>query len=182
MIAVAGLWLKAVSPASALAIYQYTGAPYTAAFGPYQTTMRIEGRVVLESPIPADTPLHDVSDMVVRFVFTDGLNTYLPRDWPLGFSAATDADGAIVSWGLSFTDTFGPRVDLYYVTSFNPTGGTIFDLIRVENQDGTDFPAWSTAPGSWALVPEPSVATLCGLGLGTLAVMTRRRRLRARVR
>jgi len=181
LIAVFALWFLAIQPASATVTYQYTGSTYdVSVIG--DLNGRIEGTLTFESPLPSNSPMVDVSDLVVAYAFTDGVHPYIgPRFADTAvFRVETDAGGSIVGWEMSLIRALNVP---YHLAITNPSRGPgqfvpeLFDHVLFEDDEG--FPwvgAESGAPGTWTFfVPEPSVLTLFGLGMGALAIVTRRR-------
>lgn len=171
------LWAVAAQPASATITYQYIGSPYTAAFSPYDTSMRIDATITLTSPLPNNAPLQDFSSMVTGYTFTDGVHSSFFAPPFTSFAFQTDANGSIVAWDISGPVFSGPAFTLYRLYIRNPphpADPTVFDTVLFEDYTPARY-AYSTAPGTWMLGPEPSVMTLSGVGLVVLAVIARRR-------
>jgi len=134
--------------------------------------MRIEGTITFASPLPTNAPLQDFSSMVTTFNFTDGLHSFTDHFVTNTFRFQTDAIGSIVAWDVYTLTQFNNGAASWRITMWNPVARDVYDSVLLID-DSVGVWAKSTAPGTWALVPEPSVLTLYGLGLLALP-MTRR--------
>ncbi len=82
--------------------YNYTGAPYTTAAPPYDTTMSVTGSFQLAAPLAPNQPLQIISGSVVSLSFSDGVHTYNEATI-VAFAVGTDAAGNIDNWSIALS-------------------------------------------------------------------------------
>ena len=172
------------APAANATVYTYTGNPFTNFTGvanPYTPSDYVHGSFTTASPLAADLDQVEITALVTSFLFHDFDDEHLPIDssiLPAGFFLApvvtTDGNGDIVYWSINVTD----GVFTHYITTFSSPGmsqDVNFDVGDLNAQAGPK--AWNnSAPGIWAVTPEPSALLLCTGGCIGLAVRGTRRR------
>lgn len=166
--------LVAAAPASATAIYGYTGAPL---YPPIFHLERVQGFLVFAEPLQPDMPFQDVTSLVTYSLFRDGGNVYPTGGAHETFSVRTNAAGDIVEWsffvtsyGSSGCQSPGPCT---LSSSGSPIGGS--DTVRMWDESFPVASADSSSPGTWLTgVPEPSAALLSLVGFVSLSAIRRR--------
>lgn len=147
-------------PPAAATTYDYAGLPYSTGaaylqnFTPpctagacanYTTAMRVTGRLVTATPIPAGQSAIDISASVTDFSFADGLHTYAKSDPTLlvvrPFVARTDAAGNLVSLSAivgrwqspTAPHAAGSRLDYVELGGFNASLNAQYDQGQTNN-------------------------------------------------
>ena len=176
-VAVASLGIGSVPSANALAIYQYSGKPFSNVAGVYTTADFVSGTISLSNPLVANLSGASIAASILAYTFSDGHQT-LSGVTPTVALVSTNTSGNITAWAIGL----GPL----------GAGGTPICTTRgigaglcsiVGNSDfATTTPASpgsnsgvSLNPGTWALVPEPGAGALVAVGLAPLALVRRRR-------
>jgi hypothetical protein len=180
--------LSAVRPASALAIYDYVGTPFTFAVPPYTTSMFVTATLTLDAPLPDGPSLSSITGLPgFSLTMSDQLRTLSTTD-PLVFAQflVTTEGGSIVEWVVSnqilnqiFSDhaisTQSVRPPTAFVT------GDLVSNVATASTLALVF----DSPGRWTLravaVPVPATAILLATGMVGFGLAASRRR-RARVR
>ena len=164
--------LFAAAPATATAIYGYTGADLVGIF----VGERVHGFLIFADPLPPDMPLQDVESLLTDRYFQDGGNVYASRYVVESFSVGTNSAGDIVEWSI-FVESFGSTGCQFagpcsLSSNGSPTGGS--DSIRMWDGYYPVGGADSSSPGTWLTgVPEPSAALLLLFGLVSLSAARR---------
>jgi hypothetical protein len=171
--------------------------------GTFDTTMRVSGSFELAAALPANLPMTDITADVLAFSFANGRSTLTQVDplLTLFFFVQTDATGRIEVWDVIVqqTLTLTPLGDAdIAISTQNDTAG-LLGLSGVEDRGMllkcdppgvprglcvslADEATVDAVPGAWTSsvtappVPEPSTVALTMVGLGWLAVATKRRR------
>jgi hypothetical protein len=179
--------LSAVRPASAVAIYDYAGNPFTLAVPPYTTSMFVTATVTLDAPLPDGLSLSDITGLPGGFSLTtsDQVRTLSTTD-PLVFAQfqVTTEGGSIVEWVVSNQIIGDHAISTQSVRP--PTPFVTID--RVTNVATASTLAFVfDSPGPWTLravaVPVPTTAILLAtgmVGLGLAASGRRRAGVRGR--
>lgn len=167
--------IGAGSPASAMAIYSYTGNLYDTIVdnsppGTYTGDMRVVGSITTSTPLPANLPPTDIGP-TASFSFDEGRVTITEATALVSFlQVATDEFGNIDEWSLivSIELTPGPPSTVEFA-------GFMSDQIQGDSASlgglvSRDMATAST-PGTWmtTIVPEPSTVGMLALGLTVLA-------------
>lgn len=179
-----GCALLLATSAAHATVYTYTGNPFTnfaGAGNPYTTSDYVHGSFTTSVPLDPDLDQVEITGLVTSFLFHDFLDEHLPIDssiLPAGFFLApvvtTDGNGDIVYWSINVTD----GVFTHYITTFSAPGMSQDVNLDVGDLNAQAGPiAWNiSAPGTWAVTPEPSPLLLCAGGCLGLAVRGTRRR------
>ena len=172
------------SAAAHATTYTYTGNPFTnfsAGANPYTTSDYVHGSFTTASPLAPNLEEVEITALVTSFLFNDFYDDHMPIDssiLPAGFFLApvvtTDGNGDIVYWSINVTD----GVLTHYITTFSAPGQSQdvnFDVGDLNAHMGPR--AWNnSAPGTWAVAPEPSALLLCSVGCLGLGVRGNRHR------
>lgn len=180
--------------------YRYEGSNYTTTtFAPncpsgltckqYSTSMKISGTVTLNAPLEPNLSSVSVGDRIVRFNFTDGINTYRSGDAGSGifdFTVSTDALGQIKTSPFLYFSAYRFADGTAQVTSpermsfmqIGPSGnGMLQDALNdgecLPNGNGgcgtlvVDAPGSAYASvneaGTWTRVAAPSIGTTASI-------------------
>jgi hypothetical protein len=171
-----GLVLGLSAPAWAVAIYTYTGNPFTSATSPYTTQDRVSGAFTLPAPLAPNQT--DIAPEVSSWTLTDGVGVF----------SSDHAGGGLFGYGLQFsnvsTDSLG---DITTWTVAVILGGIDIPTAIVTNNlpghsitdDGDCLTGPCLAfnagmPGVWAIAPEPTTSTLLAAGVLALSCVRRR--------
>ena len=181
---VIGLLLFSSNNAFASFIYQYTGANYTSAPNPYNTSMNISLTLELGSLLTAN-----MSNTVVTplsFNISDGVHTLTDlTDTSSGFFGTeffrfnTDSFGAITGWSFKVRESFltigqqGSSVESFFSGGiFASDKGTLLECTIITTGNCTTLTSIAQAtnsgtPGTWTVsnVPVPAAIWLMGSGL-----------------
>jgi hypothetical protein len=172
--------LFAASPASAQAVYVYTGNNFTNVFAPgYTTSNKITGTLTLSSALPSSlTTLTNEVALVTSYSFSDGVNTFTSPCCDAGsqtvFDFTTDASGNILTWDVTLETNDNHTGDLTTEGGVNSFDQSLVGGVLGGSNDGS--------PGVWSLqsttsaVPEPATWALFLLGFGALGWRLRNRR------
>lgn len=191
--AVLALSVAVGSAASAITEYGYSGNTYTNIVDntpppgtTYTTSMSVTGIFSVAVPLAANMALTDVTADVVSYTFDDGVNSHTESNSIVlgAFNIATDGAGNISEWQITTTTgpplptTGGPGDQRQLIQTANVAGLVLDRGILQECTGGSlgtcgavfsDVGQVTNQPGSWAIVPEPSSASLLALGLIGLA-------------
>jgi hypothetical protein len=177
--------------ASALATYSYTGLNFTFIFdntppaGTFTGADSVSGSFDLAVPLGPSFALSDISGSVLSYSFTDGRSIFTDGGSAItNFDVETDGSGAISDWVLSFEigvpATMVGDTTRALGTQFTSDFGNVSECTAASGGNCTTFSADNgivnvVGGGTWTFVPEPTTASLLGLGLAGLAVQRRRR-------
>lgn len=184
------VFLGGSASAGAMAIYAYTGNPFSSASAPYTTAMRVTGFFTVAVPLAPN--LSNESLAVLDWALNDGVNTLDPSNTPASeprLQVDTDAAGAITGWRFAAQTALPMALgeEFFFISAlsgFAPTDGdlgTIFSCTGLSpagvcNASSTVAEGFTATVGSWSLVPEPGTAMLLFLGLGVLGGVRRSKR------
>jgi hypothetical protein len=135
---------------------------------------------------PAGATNVDVGGFLTLWSMTDGTRSVSPATPGAVFSLhlQTDATGSIASWYLGTSGTLSATESLILGTQSASGTSEDDDIYQIQlAAGGTDTSWWqSSTPGSWSVqapqdgnVPEPATLALCGLSLGLIVLVRRRR-------
>ena len=163
-----GLVLGLSAPAWAVAIYTYTGNPFTTAPLPYTFSDYVTVSMTLTNPIAPSQNLLNVVPDLVTLTMSDGVQTLDLSNPNLASTVAafsTDVTGTITGWS----------VGLFQNPPGCPTSGCSIQTVNIVNNVSDEGiganqffagDAFNSAdPGVWTLVPEPTTVTLLAFGL-----------------
>jgi len=138
--------------------------------GRYTVSDSLSGTIQVSSAL-APT-LQDAVVTLDDWSFTDGLKVFTSENSIVDSPrVSTDAAGEIVNWSFDFSG--GAAVGV--MGTFNNGPGDQIDQ-ATDFLGANSLASNENAPGSWALVPEPSAAALGVVTLSLLAAATKRRR------
>jgi hypothetical protein len=199
-LALAGL-LVVPTFASATANYSYAGDYFETIrddalpAGTYTTEMRITGSFERASELGANFVWDTIAGDVLSYSFNDGrVHLTEANSRIIEFIVATDALGNIERWSVYIVQDLDAVVGdqagsirILYGPSGSFEAGTLAECLELNARGDACGLAGSDAGevrirsgGYWTLTPEPTTASLFGLGLlGMAAVRRRRRRGRA---
>jgi len=165
-----GLELGLSAPASATAMYTYTGNDFTIVTSPYTTSMSVTASMTLTNPIgPNQTNVDEVPNLIALSMF-DGVQTInlsTPSVAPIA-TFTTNSAGNITNWDVELP------VSLQFHIIYTENDSTLVqDAGQLFNGAAG---ANSSQPGVWTLVsvPEPSSVVLLAVGLVAMAGARRR--------
>ncbi len=152
--------------------------------GTFTRDMRLTGSFTVASPLEPDET-YDFSnngadnDLLLAISFDNGrARISRGNDFVDGFTLTTDSARNISSWSI-FLDEFPigePQVIIETRSSRAPWDETSISVLVAPTTFRSDTAEVRGAgPGTWTLVPEPSSASLAGLGLLALAAIGRGR-------
>lgn len=87
--------------------YTYTGNNFDQVVGEYSTSDSVSGSFTVAAALPADTSLGDISQQVLSYSFTDGVNTFNESNSEFctllvkGIWVSTDSNGNPNEWSVS---------------------------------------------------------------------------------
>ena len=191
--------LGSATPASAIAIYTYTGNNFTSIYdvtppeGAYDASMNVSGSFTLTSPLPADMGQADVTTLPgFTFAFSDGRTPFSDPSHIWSFEIAMTS-GAISSWGIEIATSLADlneAGDQQYVLITEYDGasssldqGFVAECMGINCRHhpvniNVDDASVEGNPGSWSFIPEPTTVLLLAAGLAGLGVLRRRRAAR----
>jgi len=168
-----GLELGLSAPASATAVYTYTGNDFTSVTSPYTTSMSVTASMTLTNPIGPNQTNVDETSNLVAISLADGVHSLsltTPNIEVTTATFTTDSAGNITSWNVLLG---------VFVGVSPPVISTENDQTLVQDTGAfLNGPSGAVAndPGVWTLVsvPEPSSVVLLALGLVAMAGSRRR--------
>jgi hypothetical protein len=165
---IAAVSLLGFSPASADAIYTYTGSDFGPTSGPYTTTDMVTGTIDLATALGDNLGLSSI--LPDSFSFSDGVQTITSSDSlsKESFNVATDANGYIVAWSIILETDVSDGIS----SNFNPGFVVPGDIAYLNG--GSDGAAVTLTPGSWT--PLPAALPLFATGLGAMGLLGWRRK------
>lgn len=166
-----GLVLGLSTSASAVAIYSYTGNPYTTIFGSmYTSSMYVTATMTLSNPIAPNQSKVDLLPELISLTMFDGVQTLDSSNLSLNriAVASTDSAGKMTDWQVWLFVAGGP---IGIATMTPPSGPLVLDQVNHTPEDNASV---RDNAGSWAVVPEPTTVTLLALGLVAMAGVRRR--------
>ncbi|GJM08217.1 MAG: hypothetical protein DHS20C11_04930 [Lysobacteraceae bacterium] len=104
--------LLILSGAASAVTYSYSGNPFTTTPPPYTSSDRITGTFQLALPVAPSKTNVDLTDYLLDFSFTDGIQTRTSDDSTVcSFKVSTDASGNITGWLISLHQKPQPPVN-----------------------------------------------------------------------
>ena len=164
-----GSWSAALPP-GAPTTYHYTGQTFATVSGPYTTSEKVTGSVLLANPLPSFMPLTDVSDAVSDFSFSDGVQTRTPANTHVcQLEVGTDGAGNIVQWAIFLREAPQPAAGdpQLSMSLFGASRDDVGSGPAVADPCGVilqTFFAESSGPGTWnaGIAPHPTTYTYAG--------------------
>ena len=169
-------------------VYTYTGNPYNAVAGVFNSSERITGSFATADPLAPNTTYNSLS--YTNWSFSNGYQTFNQLDPSLGFTLITDSSGNIGQWIIFADDpqNFHNSLSTYSVILYDRFGPSLssLDFANYDPQPDPNFQNESYGetdyhPGNWTVTTTPEPSSLLLLTTGSLSVLgtVRRRRFRA---
>ena len=172
------------SLANAATTYTYTGNNFDTVTGVYSTSDSVSGSFTVASIFPADMDTVDISQQVLSYSFTDGVNSLNESNsefctgFAYGIWVGTDSNGNLNEWSVSIctpVSTVPNPVEL--IMSLNAGDQLIADAggsstcIGMDGDacdefapdDNTDSGAIQEQPGTWAQSGEAEASPVPAL-------------------
>lgn len=179
------------SAATATTVYRYAGNPFNSVmnnrFPGYSSAHSIIIKLEFAEPLPRDLPFRDIDADLISWSIRDGRTT-LTDSSPvesLILALGTDSTGSISIWQIQASEP--PPAALYrraaWIESWTTTSSAAdyAQTQRCISFDGSCtnlMPQWAARldePGTWTVVPEPTMGVLMILGMSGAELARRRR-------